>query len=105
MNTWDTQYRSKGLRQLEALHTDIKPVNPAPGAPKDFTARQSTALDWIAKYASRYDVVIDPTYQLNRGVKPSFDPRGWLIDTKTMKIVKTYTGAPGFLQGLDTLLK
>jgi hypothetical protein len=99
MNTWDTQYRSEGLRQLCALHSDLK-------AP-DFhfrQAKESTARDWIATYSPRYDVVIDPTYQLNGGVLPATDPHGWLVDTKTMKITQMYPGAPGSLFGLDKLL-
>ena len=100
MNQWDSQYRSEGLRQLSALHSDVK-------AP-DFhyrEAKESTARDWIATYGPKYDVVIDPTYQLNGGVKPATDPHGWLVDARTMKIVQVYGGAPGFLMGLDKLLK
>jgi hypothetical protein len=99
MNTWDTQYRSQGLRQLSALHSDLQT--------QDRQATESTAQDWIKKYGITYDVVIDPTYQLNNGVKPTSDPHGWLVDTKTMKITKAIPGAPsslGFL-GLSALLQ
>jgi hypothetical protein len=100
MNTWDTQYRSQGLRQLSVLHSDLK-------AP-DFhfrQAKESTTQDWIATYTPTYDVVIDPTYQLNGGVLPATDPTSWLVDTKTMRIAQLYPGAPGSLIGLDKLLK
>jgi hypothetical protein len=97
MNTWETQYRSQGLRQLSALHGDLYV--------QDRVARESTARDWIKKYGMTYDVVIDPTYQLHNGVKPTSDPWGWLVDTKTMKITTVYPGAPGSLWGLTALLK
>jgi hypothetical protein len=81
METWETKYRSEGLRQLSVLHSGL-------GVPREAT--ESTARDWIAKYGVTYDVAIDPTFRLNGGVKPDFDPRGWLVDVKTMKIVKVF---------------
>lgn len=100
MNKWETQYRSQGLRQLSALHSDLHI--------QDRQARESTAQDWIKTYGITYDVVIDPTYQLNNGTKPTNDPHSWIIDTKTMKITHAWDGAPSsglFLWGLGTLLK
>jgi SAM-dependent methyltransferase len=70
-------------------------------------ATESTAQDWIKTYGIKYDVVIDPTDQLNNGTKPTFDPHSWIIDTKTMKIIHAIPGAPGSLlpYGLVSLLQ
>ena len=50
MNKWETQYRSQGLRQLSALHSDIQTPNfgPALGstlysAPRPSPERRRTA--------------------------------------------------------------
>jgi hypothetical protein len=96
MNKWETQYRSQGLRQLSALHSDIQTPNFGP-ATTFGPATESTAQDWIKTYGIKYDVVIDPTDQLNNGTKPTFDPHSWIIDTKTMKIIHAIPGAPGSL--------
>jgi len=106
MNKWETQYRSQGLRQLSALHSDIQTPNFGP-ATTFGPATESTAQDWIKTYGIKYDVVIDPTDQLNNGTKPTFDPHSWIIDTKTMKIIHAIPGAPGSLlpYGLVSLLQ
>jgi hypothetical protein len=101
MNKWEAQYRSRGLRQLSALRGDLQTQN------GHGPATESTAQAWIKKYGITYDVVIDPTYQLNDGTMPTFDPHSWIIDAKTMQIAHAIPGAPGSLLpwGLTALLQ
>ena len=101
MNTWETDYSGKGVRLLSALHGDLQNQ-------PTFQVTDSTAQDWINTYGITYDVVVDPTYQLNNGVKPTSDPHGWFVDTKTMQITEVYPGAPStplWEMGLSPLLQ
>lgn len=101
MKTYQTLYTSQGLRQLSALHGDLD--NPAPA----WVATESTAQNWIKTYGITYDVVIDPTYKLNNGVKPASDPHGWFVNPKTMQITVAYPGDPSigiWEQGWNALL-
>jgi hypothetical protein len=59
-------------------------------------------------WETAYDVVIDPTYQFNNGVKPAGDPHGWFVDPKTMNVTVAYPGDPStgyWEQGLNALLQ
>jgi hypothetical protein len=100
INTWKTQYAQYGTAFLSALWRGE--MESASGS---WAATQATVDAWVAEFSITYDVVADPTIQLNGGVAPQDNPNGYLIDPRTMKIAYYYPGAPGSLIGLVPLLQ
>ena len=48
---------------------------------------------WTTKYQVDYPSTIDPTYKLDALFEQSAFPQNFIIDTRTMKIVKVFAGA------------
>ena len=100
INTWKTQYQPYGAAFLSALWRG-EMQNPD----GSWSATQATVDAWVAQFKITYDMVADPTIELANGVAPTDNPNGYLVDTRTMKIVQHYPGAPGRLYGMTALLK
>jgi hypothetical protein len=100
INDWKTKYAPFGAAFLSALWRG-ETQNPD----GSWSATQSTVDGWVAQFKITYDMVADPTIELGSGVAPTDNPNGYLVDTRTMKIVQHYPGAPGMLMGMDALLK
>jgi hypothetical protein len=100
INQWKMQYAQYGTAFLSALwRGEVK--NPD----NTWSATQSTVDGWISQFSITYDMAADPKILLNDGVEPQDNPNGYLVDTRTMKVVQYYPGAPGMLFGLVQLLK
>jgi hypothetical protein len=100
INAWKKQYGSYGTAFLSALwRGEVK--NPD----GTWSATESTVDGWISQFSVTYDMVADPKIVLNDGVAPQDNPNGYLVDTRTMKVVQYYPGAPGSLWSLVPLLK
>jgi hypothetical protein len=96
---WQMMYQSKGVKFASAFYSGA-----SPGPNNDFPITQADIDQWITEFQVTYDIMADPSFQLSNDKEPSVAPIGYLVDPRTMKVVKYYNGAPGFLQGLDELL-
>lgn len=99
-SVWCGPCNEEAKNVLPGLHLKYKPrggeflLQLADGPTPGTAAIPSNLFNWTSKYKVDYPGTLDPSYKLNPLFTQDAFPQNFMIDTKTMKIVRVVAGVP-----------